>query len=116
MLPGVGEVFRVSKPYKLASREFHPDDTVVRIGSHEVPVGGGPFAVFAGPCAVESEEQVLATARAVKAAGASVMRGGAFKPRTSPYSFRGLGEDGLKMLAAAREETGLPIITEVISP
>jgi 3-deoxy-7-phosphoheptulonate synthase len=116
MLPGVGEVFRVSKPYKLASREFHPDDTVVRIGSDGVPVGGGHFAVFAGPCAVESEEQVLATARAVKAAGASVMRGGAFKPRTSPYSFRGLGEDGLKMLAAAREETGLPIITEVMSP
>ena len=116
LLPGVLEVFRVSKPYKLASREFVSEDTVVKIGAPEVAVGGGNFAVFAGPCAVESEDQVMATARAVKAAGAHVLRGGAFKPRTSPYSFRGLGEDGLKMLAAAREETGLPIITEVMSP
>ena len=115
-MPGVSEVLRISKPYKLASREFVPDDTVVKIGKDNVAIGGGNFVVFAGPCAVESEEQVLATARAVKAAGARVMRGGAFKPRTSPYSFRGMGEDGLKLLAAAREETGLPIITEVMSP
>ena len=116
LLPGVWEVLRVSKPYKLASREFVPDDTVVRIGGGEVAVGGGNFVVFAGPCAVESEDQVIATARAVKAAGAHAMRGGAFKPRTSPYSFRGLGGDGLKMLAAARQETGLPILTEVMAP
>ena len=116
LMAGVSEVFRVSKPYKQASREFHPDDTVVEIGRERVAVGGGNFVVFAGPCAVETEEQVMATARAVKAAGAQVMRGGAYKPRSSPYSFRGLGEDGLKMLAAAREETGLPIITEVMSP
>ena len=115
-MPGVSDVMRISRPYKLASREFVPDDTVVKIGKDNVTIGGGSFVVFAGPCAVESEEQVLATARAVKAAGAQVMRGGAFKPRTSPYSFRGMGEDGLKLLAAAREETGLPIITEVMSP
>ena len=116
LMSGVSEVFRVSKPYKLASREFSPQDTVVKIGRDNLTIGGGNFVVIAGPCAVESEEQVMATARAVKAAGAKVMRGGAFKPRTSPYSFRGLGEDGLKILAAAREETGLPIITEVMSP
>ena len=115
VLPGVREAISISKPYKLASREFNPNDTVVRIGGRGVLVGGGNFAVFAGPCAVESEEQVLATAKAVKAAGAQVLRGGAFKPRTSPYSFRGLGEDGLKILASAREETGMPIITEVMS-
>ena len=116
VMEGVSEVLRVSKPYKLTSREFNPQDTVVSIGDGSVRVGGGEFAVFAGPCAVESEEQVIVTARAVKAQGASVLRGGAFKPRTSPYSFRGLGEDGLKMLAAARDETGLPIVTEVMSP
>ena len=116
LIPGVSEVMRVSKPYKLASREFAPEDTVVEIGSGDVKIGGGNFVVFAGPCAVESEEQVLATARAVKASGASVLRGGAFKPRTSPYSFRGLGEDGLKILSAAGEETGLPVITEVMAP
>ena len=116
LMSGVSEVFRVSKPYKLASREFSPQDTVVKIGRDNLTIGGGNFVVIAGPCAVESEEQVMATARAVKAAGAKVMRGGAFKPRISPYSFRGLGEDGLKILAAAREETGLPIITEVMSP
>ena len=114
-IPGVYEVVRISKPYKLAGREFAPNDTVVKIGREGVAIGGGSFAVFAGPCAVESEEQVLATARVVKTMGAKVLRGGAFKPRTSPYSFRGLGEDGLKILAAAREETGLPIITEVMS-
>ncbi len=114
VMEGVSEVFRISKPYKLASREFHPDDTVVRIGN-DVSIGGGTFTVFAGPCAVESEQQVVDTARAVKAAGAQVLRGGAFKPRTSPYSFRGLGEEGLKILATARDETGMPVITEVMS-
>jgi 3-deoxy-7-phosphoheptulonate synthase len=115
LMAGVQEVFRVTKPYKLASREFSASDTVVKIGDSGVAIGGGEFVAFAGPCAVENEEQVLATARAVKAAGAKVLRGGAFKPRTSPYSFRGMGEDGLKLLAEAREETGLPIITEVMS-
>ena len=115
-MQGVSEVFRVSKPYKLASREFGPDATLVKIGKDNVTIGGGNFVVFAGPCAVESEAQVLSTARAVKAAGARVLRGGAFKPRSSPYSFRGMGEEGLKLLAAARQETGLAIITEVMSP
>ena len=116
VMTGVSEVVRISKPYKMTSREFNPVDSVITIGNGEVKIGGGEFAVFAGPCAVESEDQVMATARAVKALGASVLRGGAFKPRTSPYSFRGMGEDGLKILAAARQETGLPIITEVMSP
>lgn len=116
VMDGVGEVVRISKPYKMASREFGPTDTVVTIGKAKVKIGGGHFAVFAGPCAVESPEQVLATAKAVKAAGATVLRGGAFKPRTSPYSFRGMKEDGLKILAAARDETGMPIVTEVMSP
>ena len=116
VMDGVSEIVTISKPYKLPGREFNPEDTVVSIGSGEVKIGGGEFAVLAGPCAVESEEQLLATARAVKAQGATVIRGGAYKPRTSPYSFRGMGEDGLKLLAAARDETGLPIITEVMSP
>ena len=116
LMAGVSETVLVSKPYKLASREFASDDTVIKIGAADVPIGGGNFVVFAGPCAVESEEQVTATARAVREAGAQVLRGGAFKPRTSPYSFRGLGEDGLKMLATARDETGLPVITEVMAP
>jgi 3-deoxy-7-phosphoheptulonate synthase len=116
LMPGVREAYPISKPYKLASREFAVGDTTVSIGDSGLTIGGGEFVVFAGPCAVEDEEQVMATARAVKAAGAKVMRGGAFKPRTSPYAFRGLGEEGLKMLAAARQETGLPIITEVMSP
>ena len=116
VMSGVSEVIRISKPFKLSSREFNPDDTVVTIGSEKLRIGGGEFAVFAGPCAVESEEQVIATAKAVKAQGANVLRGGAFKPRTSPYSFRGMGEDGLKILATARQETGLPVITEVMSP
>ena len=116
LMAGVGQVVRISKPYKLSSREFHPEDTVVEIGSGGVKIGGGELVVFAGPCAVESENQMLATARAVKELGAKVLRGGAFKPRTSPYSFRGMGEDGLKLLALAREETGLPVITEVMSP
>ena len=115
VMNAVSEVLRISKPFKLTSREFNPKDTVVTIGNGGTKIGGGEFAVFAGPCAVESEEQVVSTARAVKAQGANVLRGGAFKPRTSPYSFRGLGEDGLKMLAAAGQETGLPVITEVMS-
>ena len=115
VMAGVSEVVRISKPYKLASREFHPEDTMVDIGGGRARVGGGEFCVFAGPCAIESEEQVVATALAVKAAGAKVLRGGAFKPRTSPYSFRGMGEDGLKLMDTARSETGLPLITEVMS-
>lgn len=114
LLPGVSEVIRVSKPYKLSSRDFHPEDTIIKIGN--INIGSDELVVMSGPCAVESEEQLLATARAVKAAGAHILRGGAFKPRTSPYSFRGLGEEGLKLLAQAREETGLPIITEVLTP
>ena len=114
VLPGVREVVPISKPYKLSSREFKSDDTVVKVG--DVTIGDGTLVIMAGPCAVESEEQVVATARAVKAAGARIMRGGAFKPRTSPYGFRGLGEEGLKYLATAREETGLPVITEVMAP
>lgn len=113
VLPGVREVVRISKPYKLVGREFQPEDTVVTVGN--VKIGDGSLVVMAGPCSVESESQMLTTAHAVKAAGASILRGGAFKPRTSPYSFRGLGEAGLKMLAKARAETGLPIITEVLT-
>ena len=115
VMDSVSEVVRISKPYKLSSREFSAGDTVVSIGKGKVKIGGDNFAVFAGPCAVENEDQVLSTAKAVQAAGATVLRGGAFKPRTSPYSFRGMGEDGLKILAAAREATGMPIITEVMS-
>jgi len=114
VLPGVEEVIPISKPYKLSSREFQPADTIIKVG--EVEIGGDELVVIAGPCAVETEEQLLSTARAVKAAGARLLRGGAFKPSTSPYHFRGLGEDGLKLLALAREETGLPIITEVLTP
>ena len=114
MLPGVEEVVPISKPYKLSSREFQPEDTVVKLGAHTI--GGDELIVMAGPCAVESEEQAMSTARAVKAAGATVLRGGAFKPSTSPYSFRGLGEDGLKLLAQAKEETGLSLVTEVLTP
>jgi 3-deoxy-7-phosphoheptulonate synthase len=111
-LPGVAEVIPVTAPYKLVSREVKREDTVVLIGG--VPVGGPRVAVVAGPCAVESEKQALDIAREVCAAGATLYRGGAFKPRTSPYSFQGLGEAGLKILAKVREETGLPIVTEVI--
>jgi 3-deoxy-7-phosphoheptulonate synthase len=113
-LPGVEQAMRITRPYKLASSEFRADRTVVHV--RDVTIGGDEFVVMAGPCSVENAEQVMKTARAVKAAGARVMRGGAFKPRTSPYSFQGLGEDGLKLLAEAREETGLPIITEVLEP
>ena len=114
LLDGVSEVVPISKPYKLASREFHPDSTKVVVGG--AVIGGDEPVIMAGPCSVEDEEQIVSTARAVKAAGATVLRGGAFKPRTSPYSFRGMGLDGLKLLKMAKEETGLPIITEVMAP
>lgn len=114
VLPGVEEVIPVSKPYKLSSREFHPRDTIVKIG--DITIGSDELVVMAGPCAVETENQVMDTARAVKAAGARILRGGAFKPSTSPYQFRGLGEEGLKILAMARDETGLALITEVMAP
>jgi len=112
VLSGVEDVIRVSRPYKLPSREFHPQDTTIRVG--DVVIGQGGVVVMAGPCAVESEEQVMATARAVRAAGGHILRGGAYKPRTSPSGFRGLGEDGLRILAQTRAETGLPIISEVM--
>ncbi len=111
-LPGVKETIAVTKPYKLVSREFHPEDTIIRIG--DVVIGGDSLVIIGGPCAVESEEQVMAIARHVKAAGGDILRGGAFKPRTSPYAFHGLGEEGLKILAKAREVYGLPIVTEVM--
>lgn len=111
--PGVAEVVPILAPYKVASREVRPEPTVVRAGS--LAVGNGIVGMIAGPCSVESYEQTLETARAVKAAGATALRGGAFKPRTSPYSFQGLKEEGLKILAAARAETGLAVVTEVIA-
>jgi 3-deoxy-7-phosphoheptulonate synthase len=111
-LPGVREVIRVSQPFKLVSREMKPDDTVIDVGG--VMLGGPGIVVMAGPCSVESREQLLAAAHAVKAAGARFLRGGAFKPRTSPYEFQGLGEAGLKLLAEAREQTGLKVVTEVM--
>jgi 3-deoxy-7-phosphoheptulonate synthase len=111
---GVQEATRITRPYKQASREFHPHDTIVDVRG--VIVGGKQSVVIAGPCAVESEDQILRTAHAVRDAGASMLRGGAFKPRSSPYTFRGLGEQGLILLALAREETGLPIVTEVMTP
>jgi len=113
-LDGVERTVPVLRPFKLASREFHPQDTVVPVNG--VTIGGRQLVVMAGPCAVEGQDQLLETARAVKSAGAQMLRGGAFKPRTSPYSFQGLGEEGLRFLAAAREETGLPVITEVMAP
>jgi 3-deoxy-7-phosphoheptulonate synthase len=111
--PGVAEVLPILAPYKVASREVKNEPTVVRAGS--LTVGNCHLGMIAGPCSVESEEQTLSTARAVKAAGATALRGGAFKPRTSPYSFQGLKEEGLKILAAARDETGLAVVTEVMS-
>ncbi len=113
-LEGVGEVLRVSQPFKLVSREVQPEDTVIDVGG--VQLGGKAIVVMAGPCSVESREQLLAAAHAVKAAGARFLRGGAFKPRTSPYEFQGLGEAGLKLLAEAREQTGLKVVTEVMDP
>lgn len=117
-LPGVETVLRVSKPYKLASREFHPDPTIVRAQSPrgDVVIGGDEVVMMAGPCTIESEEQLLTAARAASAGGATVLRGGAYKPSTSPYGFRGMGVAGLKLLAQARAETGLAIVTEVMTP
>ena len=114
LLGGVSEVVIITKPYKLASRDFHPDSTTVTVG--DACIGGPEPVIMAGPCSVEDEEQMVSTAKAVKAAGATVLRGGAFKPRTSPYSFRGMGIEGLKLLGLAKQETGLPIITEVMAP
>jgi 3-deoxy-7-phosphoheptulonate synthase len=111
-LPGVADAVSVSQPFKLVSREVKEEDTVIDVGG--VPLGGPALAVMAGPCSVESREQLLEAAHAVKAAGARFLRGGAFKPRTSPYEFQGLGEEGLKLLALAREQTGLKVVTEVM--
>ncbi|MBC7224021.1 MAG: 3-deoxy-7-phosphoheptulonate synthase [Anaerolineae bacterium] len=114
LMEGVERVLPILRPYKLASRDFHPEDTQVQINGHTI--GGKRVVVIAGPCAVESREQILEAAWAVREAGASFLRGGAFKPRTSPYSFQGLGEEGLELLAEAREATGLGIVTEVMTP
>ena len=105
---------RVQEPYKKANRKFHPEDTMVNVGS--ASIGGGNFTVIAGPCSVESEEQITEVARDVQNSGAALLRGGAFKPRTSPYSFQGMGPDGLDLLLAAKADTGLPIVTELMSP
>ncbi|MEU3307631.1 3-deoxy-7-phosphoheptulonate synthase [Nocardiopsis sp. NPDC055551] len=110
--PGVGDVLRISAPYKLVSRENHDSRTVVSVRG--VPIGGENMTVIAGPCAVETPEQTLAAAHMAKAAGAALLRGGAYKPRTSPYAFQGLGEQGLKILSDVRDETGMPIVTEVV--
>jgi len=110
----IESVTRISDPFKKANRKFHPEDTIVDIGG--VKIGGGNFAVMAGPCSVESEEQIVETAKAVKAAGATLLRGGAYKPRTSPYDFQGLHEEGIRLLIKAREVTGLPIVSEIMSP
>jgi 3-deoxy-7-phosphoheptulonate synthase len=120
-LPGVDSVLRVSKPYKLASREFHPEDTRVSIpvpcvSLGSVQIGGSEVVMMAGPCTVESEKQLMTTAEAVRKEGAVILRGGAFKPSTSPYGFRGMGEEGLKLLANARSEFGMAVITEVMTP
>ncbi|CAA7602041.1 3-deoxy-8-phosphooctulonate synthase/3-deoxy-7-phosphoheptulonate synthase [Acididesulfobacillus acetoxydans] len=111
-LPWVEKVVAILAPYKLVSREFHPSDSIIKIGDHEI--GGSQIHVMAGPCAVESRSQLLETAHRVREAGATFLRGGAFKPRTSPYAFQGLGEEGLRYMAEAREETGLLIVTEVM--
>ncbi len=115
-LGGVSDVVRVSAPYKLVSRHHHPQRSTVHVGppGGRVPIGPDTFTLIAGPCAVETPEQTLAAAEMAKAAGATLLRGGAFKPRTSPYAFQGLGEEGLRILAAAREATGLPVVTEVV--
>ncbi|MGH2593306.1 MAG: 3-deoxy-7-phosphoheptulonate synthase [Anaerolineae bacterium] len=114
LLDGVERAVRILQPFKIASRDMHPQDTLVTLDG--IRVGGSEIVIMAGPCAVESREQILETAIAVKEAGAHVLRGGAFKPRTSPYSFQGLGEKGLALLAEARQATGLPVVTEVMSP
>ena len=110
----VERVMRVQEPYKKANRKFHPEDTVVTVGGARI--GGGNFSVIAGPCSVESEEQICAVAQDVKLSGAALLRGGAFKPRTSPYSFQGMGSHGLDLLMEAREQTGLPIVSEIMDP
>ncbi|MFN2106952.1 MAG: 3-deoxy-7-phosphoheptulonate synthase [Candidatus Promineifilaceae bacterium] len=114
LMPGVERVVPVVKPFKVASREFKPTDTVFPIGDYQV--GGDDIVIMAGPCSVESRSQILETAHAVKEAGAHILRGGAFKPRSSPYSFQGLGEEGLQYLKEASEETGMPVVTEVMEP
>jgi len=111
---GVEQVIRVTKPYKLASRDFHPHNTVIDIGT--VKIGSEELAIMAGPCSVETKNQITYIAKEVKKYGANILRGGAFKPRTSPYSFQGLGKEGLELLKYAKEQTGLPIITEVLDP
>lgn len=113
-MPGVERVVPILKPFKVASREFKRNNTIIPVGDYDI--GSGELVIMAGPCAVESRSQLLETAQAVKEAGAHILRGGAFKPRSSPYSFQGLGEQGLKYLAEARELTGMPIITEVMEP
>lgn len=113
LLPGVERVVRILKPFKLASRDARPENSIVRIGN--VAIGGEEITFIAGPCAVESREQIISTARAVKNAGAHALRGGAYKPRSSPYSFQGMAEEGLKLLAEARDATGLPVVTEVMA-
>jgi 3-deoxy-7-phosphoheptulonate synthase len=114
LLPGVERVVRILKPYKLASRDARPENTVVHVGT--VAIGGEQVVFIAGPCAVESREQIIETAQAVRQAGAHMLRGGAYKPRSSPYSFQGMAEEGLKLLSEAREATGLPVVTEVMAP
>ncbi len=113
----VESVMRVTEPFKSANRKFHPDDTVVTVGKGEnaVKIGGGSFAIIAGPCSVESKEQIITVAKAVKASGATLLRGGAFKPRTSPYDFQGLRAEGLELLTEAKKVTGLPIVTEIMN-
>jgi 3-deoxy-7-phosphoheptulonate synthase len=113
LLPGVEQILRILQPFKLASRDFHPENTIVDVRG--VHVGGDKVVIVAGPCSVESRSQLLETAWAVKEAGATILRAGAFKPRSSPYSFQGMGEEALELLAEARDEVGLPIITEVMS-
>lgn len=109
----VESVKRVTEPFKQANRKFHPNDTIVEAGPTRI--GGGYFAMIAGPCSVESEEQIVGIAKAVKESGATILRGGAFKPRTSPYAFQGMGADGLRLLEIAKQETGLPIVTEIMN-
>ena len=109
----VDSVKRVSEPFKQANRKFHPDDTVIQVG--QVKIGGGNFVMMAGPCSVESEEQIIEIAKAVKASGANILRGGAFKPRTSPYAFQGMQGQGIELLLKAKAETGLPIVTEIMN-
>ena len=111
-MDGVEKVQRIQEPYKAANRKFHPEDSVIDCGG--VKIGGGAFSVIAGPCSVESEEQLVGIAKSVKTAGATMLRGGAFKPRTSPYAFQGLGAEGIRILSVAKKETGLPIVTELM--